>query len=698
MAGKSVLYNIKSKDQTKAGVTSAVKGLEKFNKKVGNVQNTLKNAFIGGAVVTGLIMLKNRVDDLTDAFAVQEKAEKLLTAAAANNPMINGSAVKGLKNYASQLQKNSVYGDESIIQYETWLVTQGKTEEQIKKIMQASVDLASSGLMPLESAVKNVAKTYAGMSGELGESIPALRELTAEQMKNGAAVDLISEKYAGMAKAFAESAEGQKIQLENIKGDIKENIGAIFKGISGDFNTKLIPIMNKVNDWIAANKDRIINFFKNFPGIAKASFKLAADFLKNIFSLDFLKTLGSFMWEVFKAQGKNSIEIIFNVLKAVGSTFWEPLKYGFEMIIYGIKELFSNVINFFIGKLNSLAAGAHNVTQKILHPLNAANRSDFTGGIDPLDNNAAAPENNVKDNITGAWKEATENTKNSLNETIEGFKSAFGEFKESSPELENVFNNYMNDVNALLDKPVKVEADQTAATAAAAAAADGTTPKAEEEAGGVLSGILSGVGGQFLGMLTSLSSVQAILDPIGIMLNSLMETLAPMIDKLLQPLIGILAIIGELAGQILIPIIELLIPVVQALAIVFIWIYNKVLRPIGNGLIGIFQTVNNAIARFINAILDFATALTGNEYTHLKTKAVNWDTLKEINTSSLNSAGASYSGDYVGGSSGGTAANYSGVRDVIVNVVYNVGISAYDDRDIALKIRNEIKAAEALGY
>ena len=104
------------------------------------------------------------VADLTNIYKVQAMAETQLETAARNNPYLNGANVTNLKNYASQLQSISVYGDEQ-------LSAAGRTESEIMDIMSASIDVAASGSMSLESAVKNLNQTYAGTSGQLGVSL-----------------------------------------------------------------------------------------------------------------------------------------------------------------------------------------------------------------------------------------------------------------------------------------------------------------------------------------------------------------------------------------------------------------------------------------------------------------------------------------------------------------------------------------------
>ncbi len=105
------------------------------------------------------------------------------------------------------------------------LASQGRTESEIMNIMSASLDVASSGAMSLESAVRNLGKTFGGYAGELGETVPAIKNLTQEQLKNGDAVKIIADQYKGMAEETAK-ATGTSEQLANAWGDLKEEMGS----------------------------------------------------------------------------------------------------------------------------------------------------------------------------------------------------------------------------------------------------------------------------------------------------------------------------------------------------------------------------------------------------------------------------------------------------------------------------------------
>ena len=175
----------------------------------------LASAYLGA---TGLIsVVKNSID----AFSQQEIAEKKLSQA------FKGST-SALLAQASAMQKVTVFGDEAIIMQQAFLASIGMSEKQIKKILPVAADLASATGMTLESAVRNTAKTFSGLAGELGELVPQLRDLTPEAMKAGEAVEVMGELFGGAAEAEADTFSGSMQQLQNIMGDMGEQIGSTF--------------------------------------------------------------------------------------------------------------------------------------------------------------------------------------------------------------------------------------------------------------------------------------------------------------------------------------------------------------------------------------------------------------------------------------------------------------------------------------
>nr|DAD76503.1 MAG TPA: minor tail protein [Siphoviridae sp. ctqpo8] len=165
---------------------------------------------------------------------VQMQAEqRLLTALKGRE-----SVQKRLIKQAGELQSRSIFGDEVIIGQQAFLASLGLTEQQINDTIEASAQLSAATGMTLDSAVKNLAKTYGGLTGELGKSIPALKQFTAEELKNGAAVQFALDNYKGFAETVARTGLGPLQQLKNSLGDLGEEIGMV-----------LMPVVREIVGW-----------------------------------------------------------------------------------------------------------------------------------------------------------------------------------------------------------------------------------------------------------------------------------------------------------------------------------------------------------------------------------------------------------------------------------------------------------------
>lgn len=183
---------------------------------------------------------------------VQMQAEqRLLTALKGRE-----SVQKRLIKQAGELQSRSIFGDEVIIGQQAFLASLGLTEQQINDTIEASAQLSAATGMTLDSAVKNLAKTYGGLTGELGESIPALKQFTAEELKNGAAVQFALDNYKGFAETVARTGLGPLQQLKNSLGDLGEEIGMV-----------LMPVVREIVGWF----QKAVTWLQELPSGTKTA-------------------------------------------------------------------------------------------------------------------------------------------------------------------------------------------------------------------------------------------------------------------------------------------------------------------------------------------------------------------------------------------------------------------------------------------
>lgn len=259
MADDTIEVEVKPNIDEK-GFAAALQRISNKIQKFGN-SPTLKSLSNIGASISGVgaaykiitdsvNALKSAISEMSELYNKQTSAEVALAQAAKNNPYLLSTSVTKLKNYASELQSISTYGDEELLPFMAQLASAGRTEQEIMDIMSASIDVAASGSMSLDSAVKNLNKTFSGLSGELGEVNPQVKVLSAEELKNGKAVEVLKSQYKGMAQEVAK-ATGTSQQLKNAVGDLKEELGAPFEKAMSPIRAFFTEL---ISGWASAKK------------------------------------------------------------------------------------------------------------------------------------------------------------------------------------------------------------------------------------------------------------------------------------------------------------------------------------------------------------------------------------------------------------------------------------------------------------
>lgn len=285
-------YNIKA-DITantkgyEAGIKKAQESTKKFSTSVSKViQGLGKNGLVGalgsiglasaglsatlGVVVKIAKQVAQTVSECTEAYRKQAIAEKQLSVAVKNNPLLSTDSARALRNYASELQSITNYGDEELIPMMANLVSLGRTESETMDIMRVATDYAAGANISLSTAITQLNATLNGNLGRLGLQNAELKTLTEEELKAGKAVEILGNKYKGMAESSANTSK----QLKNALGDYKELLGATFNDAvkpMEQFFTKLITNHNNAKRAALDYKNALKNTFDDEGNIKATS-------------------------------------------------------------------------------------------------------------------------------------------------------------------------------------------------------------------------------------------------------------------------------------------------------------------------------------------------------------------------------------------------------------------------------------------
>lgn len=639
----SVSYKISGKYDGNA-VKQAKSGLS----SLGNVAGNLKNIFAGLGAVFAVSKIVNFSNDCTNAFMVQEEALNRLSQAASNNNKITEAGLKRIIDYTGKLQGKSIYGDEALQGHAAYLTAMGLEEKQIKNVLNAAVELSSAGVGNLESNVKNLSKTLAGQKGELGELIPEMRNLTKEQLANGEAIDIVSRKYAGFAENLSQNTlKGVTTQYNNLIGDIKEKLGSITGALKFDGMKKMLPILDNINAWLEENKDKIINIFLNLPEVAMASFTLIKDMLLKLFTIEGFTQYIKIVFTNFLTIAKNTFLVLFSIVKAVAITIWEPLKTGFEYIVYGIKIIFTTVVNFFIDKINFLISSITSGIDWCIDKINGVRKLLGQTEIKKIGEATKIqliappekPKNVNTDNIANAWKNVGTSITDGIGDTVSSYKNST---KEMGKLFGKELQTFGNKINEITNREVKSGESKTVKNTDAQSDTDPKNPPKQEEKfnifketiksfgeiGGLVGTILyeSNAGLKIIVMLVSkfiaaLSSVSPafndFINGISYVMKVIAEAIAPFIESIFSPLLKIITTLGDTIGGILAPIFEvlsiLLLPIVEFVSIL-LEVLSPLIKVLGqllsvfillNPMINVFTFAFNILANTIKFLYNY---------------------------------------------------------------------------------------------
>lgn len=180
--------------------------------------------------------------------------------------------IKAMKNLASQLQLNTVVGDDATEQGTATLAAYKLQYASLRKLAPAMQDMAvgtygiNVGQQQMEATAKLLGKAMSGQVGALRRQGLMMTKSQEQILKTGSesqrlavVLDLVKSRYGGMATRMAQTPEGRVIQLKNAWGDIKEEIGAELTPVV----STLLRYLSKHLPQIRATILRVIAVIKN---------------------------------------------------------------------------------------------------------------------------------------------------------------------------------------------------------------------------------------------------------------------------------------------------------------------------------------------------------------------------------------------------------------------------------------------------
>lgn len=238
--------------------------------------------FVFQAVNDAINFVTSSIKESVQAFSEQEDAINRLGQSLNATQSFSQSAVDGVLSFASALEKTSKLSDDAIIGQVAFARSLGLTTDQAKELVKAAANLSATLGGTLEENVTKLGKVMSGdLPRGLSALIPELKSFTKEQLKAGAATELVNSKFSGAAANELNTYSGAVQALKNSFNNLQETTGEVIvkSSLFQSVITKLKSTIDETNTAIEAGK--IFDDYAKGQGIAsKTAEQLANDYVK----------------------------------------------------------------------------------------------------------------------------------------------------------------------------------------------------------------------------------------------------------------------------------------------------------------------------------------------------------------------------------------------------------------------------------
>jgi hypothetical protein len=774
MGTPAVTYKIGGK-YDKSGEENALKGINALT----SAAKTFNFAVKGFVIKKVMDAARTVINGSTEAFVEQKDAASALFAAVRSNASLSAGAFTGLKKQADSL--TGVFDGSAIEAQQTFAARMQLTQEQIQDTTAAAVDMASTGIMPLDNVTKLLTESYSGNITQLKKICPEVAKLTDNQLKHGDAVKLVAQRYAGMAAAMADTFSGRDKVFRNTFGDLQASVGSIWGSLKFVGEGKLLEPVKKLTNFIEEHQTQIINAVLHLPEIMGTVFSSIVQIIKRTFSADGLKNL--FVWYGNTVFGifKLTISAIWDLIKLQAGNFYQLAYATIGNLGIVLKNGAANIGNLFIEAINKILKipGIRQLYEALtgsktgtgitfrFQQQDLRTFSQFAAGVGEnfknFDGNLKAAISNFVDNqktnntkfldnyedINAETRDKIAKILNSdlpadlkkalagtvaaggstgtgtesasfISQIMSSVTSSFGNFGSTANSMMSMLNGTLSKGAGIIGIIINLITSAISAMSSKSEAfsksisfetifSKAFSASKIDSVAKPLVNVLTSLGSALKPLFSAVLDIMAqVLNPLSKSFSALLQAVTPLLTQLgrifsllaktsvLSTIINLLMKAFEIFIKIN-PVLTILTGILNLVANLLMWFYNKIIVPVYNGILWVFTKIANFFVGLYNKVADVLNSIDifGWHPFSLGSKSeIDYDAEK-LSEISDDSSGSS-SGDDDDSSS--TSASYTAAKDVYVNIYFNNSYVNGDAREIAVMLAKEIKAAEKLGY
>ncbi len=236
MANEIEIEIVARLDSVDKSIKSLEDKAEKAGKKIGkdlgegladSVSASFTNMAATAVAVLGTIAAAFSVNKIIHAASEQEAAITRLNQSLANAGTFSEAASKRIQEFANVMEEATGIQEETILGAAALARNFAHTNEEAVKLTEAAINLSAATGQSLDTAVQNLGKTLTGNAGKLAMNVQGVKSLTEEQLKAGAAIDLVNERFQGAGAAQANTFAGSINKVSNSFDALLKTLGRL---------------------------------------------------------------------------------------------------------------------------------------------------------------------------------------------------------------------------------------------------------------------------------------------------------------------------------------------------------------------------------------------------------------------------------------------------------------------------------------
>lgn len=237
-------------DKLTKGIAHSTEKVKKAGKEW---QEVFKGMFASAAVQKGIELTKQGLREISDLYvtAVQRAGDlsqsytRLNTSLERQNSSVAEQS-DNIRTVIDDMREYAGVGENTVVNMLAKMINFTGDYDKAVMALKPTLDLAASGMMDLDSAGRNIGRTFGGFAGELQEIIPQLKALTPEMLKSGEGAKLVGTLFGGQATAAMRQFSGSLVTLTNSWEDLL----AIMGGPSAEVLSKRFnDISDILSEW-----------------------------------------------------------------------------------------------------------------------------------------------------------------------------------------------------------------------------------------------------------------------------------------------------------------------------------------------------------------------------------------------------------------------------------------------------------------